>query len=94
MTSISKYLYIRKLDDIVSKYSKRYHSTIKIKPIDVTSRTYNEFDKNNNKDDNFFAKGYLSNCSEKVFVITKVKNTVWSTYIFINVNGEEIFGTI
>ena len=33
MTSISKNVYIDKLDDIVNKYSNTYHSTIKMKPV-------------------------------------------------------------
>ena len=40
-TSISKNKYINKLDDIVNKYINIYHSTIKIKPVDVKSSTYN-----------------------------------------------------
>ena len=39
MTSISKRLYIDKLDDIVNKYNNAYHSTIKLKPVDVKSNT-------------------------------------------------------
>ena len=35
MTSISKNVYIDKLDDTVNKYNKTYHSTIKIKSVDV-----------------------------------------------------------
>ena len=35
MTSISKNVYIDKLDDIVSKYNNTYYTTIKMKPIDV-----------------------------------------------------------
>ena len=35
MTSISKNVYIDKLDDIVNKYNNTYHRTIKMKPIDV-----------------------------------------------------------
>ena len=33
-------MYIDKLDDIVNKYSNTYHSTIKMKPVDVKSNTY------------------------------------------------------
>ena len=33
-------MYIDKLDDIVNKYNNTYHSTIKMKPVDVKSRTY------------------------------------------------------
>ena len=40
MTSISKNVYIDKLDDIVNKYNNTYHSTIKIKPVDVKPNTY------------------------------------------------------
>ena len=39
MTSVSKSVYIDKLDDIVNKYNRRFHSTIKRKPADVKSNT-------------------------------------------------------
>ena len=37
--SVSKNMYIDKLDNIVNKYNNTYHTTIKIKPIDVKSST-------------------------------------------------------
>ena len=40
MTSISKNVYIDKLDDIVDEYNNTYHNTIKMKPIDVKDNTY------------------------------------------------------
>ena len=40
MTSISKTVYIDKLDDIVNEYNNTYHTTIKMKPIDVKDNTY------------------------------------------------------
>ena len=40
MTSISKNVYINKLDDIVNEYSNTYHRTIKIKPVYVKDNTY------------------------------------------------------
>ena len=40
MASISKNVYIDKLDNIVNKYINTYHSTIKMKPVDVKSNTY------------------------------------------------------
>ena len=40
MTSISKTVYIDKLDDIVNEYNNTYHRTIKMKPIDVKYNTY------------------------------------------------------
>ena len=42
MTSLSKKFSFDKLDDTVNKYSKTYHSTIKMKPVDVKSNTYIE----------------------------------------------------
>ena len=42
---------------------------------------------------NIFAKGYTSNCSEEIFVIKKVKNTVPWTYVINDLNGEKIIGT-
>ena len=35
MTSISKNVYINKLDDIINKYNNTYHRTINMKPFDV-----------------------------------------------------------
>ena len=108
MTSISKNVYIDKLDDIVNEYNNKYHTTIKMKPIDVKDNTYINTDKEiNNKDPKFkvddrvriskykniFAKGYTPNWSEEVFVIKKVKNTVPWTYVINDLNGEQITGT-
>ena len=39
MISVSKNVYIDKLDNVVNKYNKKYHSTIKIKPFDVKSNS-------------------------------------------------------
>ena len=39
---------------------------------------------------NIFAKGYTPNWSEEVFVVIEVKNTVPSTYVINDLNGEEI----
>ena len=39
MTSISKNMYIDKLDDIVDVYNNIYHRSIKMKPIDVKDNT-------------------------------------------------------
>ena len=108
MSSISKNVYIDKLDDIVDEYNNKYHTTIKMKPIDVKDNTYINADKEiNNKDPKFkvgdhvrisrykniFAKGYMPNWSEEVFVIKKVKNTIPWTYVINDLNDEEIIGT-
>ena len=108
MTSISKNVYIDKLDDIAEEYNNTYHTTIKMKPIDVKDNTYINTSKEiNNKDPKFevggcvriskykniFAKGYMPNWSEEVFVIKKVKNTIPWTCVINDLNGEEIMGT-
>ena len=107
MTSISKNVYIDKLDDIVNEYNNGYHRTIKMKPVDLKNNTYIYSNKEVNDKDpkfkggdhvktskykNIFAKGYTQNWSEKGFVIKKVKNTVPWTYVMNDLNGEEIIG--
>ena len=87
MTSISKNVYIDRLNDIVNKYNNTYHITIKLKPVDVKSSTYIDSSKEINdknpkfkigdtarisKYKNVFAKGYTPNWSEEVFVIQSV----------------------
>ena len=53
-TSVSKNVYIDKLDDIVGEYNNTYHRTIKMKPIDVKDNTYIDFKKEvNDKDPKF-----------------------------------------
>ena len=54
MTSISKNVYIDKLDDIVDEYNNTYHTKIKMKAIDVKDNTYINTSKEiNNKDPKF-----------------------------------------
>ena len=43
MTAISKNVYIHKLDDILKEYNNKYHTSIKMKPVDVTDDTYIDF---------------------------------------------------
>ena len=45
MTSISKNVYIDKLDNIVKKNNNTYHTSIKMKPVDVKDNTYIDFKK-------------------------------------------------
>ena len=40
ITSISKDVYIDKLNDIVKEYNNTYHRTTKMKPVDVKDNTY------------------------------------------------------
>ena len=78
MTSVSKNVYIDKLDNIVSKYNNTYHRTIKMKSVDVKDNAYIDSKKEVNGEDpkfkvgdhvriskhkNIFAKGYTPNWS-------------------------------
>ena len=57
MTAISKNVYFDVLDDIVNKYNNTVHRTIKMKPIDVTSDSYAEYNEDSNKKDPKFKIG-------------------------------------
>ena len=102
MTSISKNVYIDKLDDIVNENNNTYRRTIKMKPIHVKDNTYINIGKEvNDKDPKFkvgdhvriskykkhSAKGDTPNWSEEVFVIKEIKNTVPWTYAINDLNG-------
>ena len=50
-TSISKNEYIDKLDDTVGGYNNKYHTSIKMIPVDVKKNTYNDFKKEVNNAD-------------------------------------------
>ena len=106
MTSVSKDVYIDKLDDIANKFDT-YHSTIQINLVDVNSRTYIDSSKENNEKDpkfkfgdviriskceNIFAKAYSPNLPGEHFMIKKVKNTVPWTYLINDLNGKKIIG--
>ena len=86
MTAVLKNVYIDKLDDIVKESNNAYHTAIKMKPVDVKDDMYIDFKKEiNNKDPKFkvgdhvriskykniFAKGYMPNWSEEIFIIKK-----------------------
>ena len=57
MTAVSKNVYFDVLDDIVDNYNNTYHRTIKIKPIDVKSNSYAEYNVNSNEKDPKFQIG-------------------------------------
>ena len=78
-----------------------------MKSVNVKSSTYVKFNKEINDEDpkieigdiariskykNIFAKGYVPNWSEEVFVIKEVKNTVPWTYVISDLKGEKIVG--
>ena len=97
MTSVSKTVYVDK-----------FYSTIKMKPVDVKSNAFIDSSKEINEKDpkfiigdnvtilkykNVFAKAYVPNWSEEIFVIKKVKNTVPCRYVITDLKGEKNVGT-
>ena len=91
MTANSEIVYFNVLNDIAGEYNNTYHKTIKIKPIDAKSDYFTEYNEESNEKNpkfkvggyvkiskykNIFAKGYVPNWSEEVFVINQIKNTV------------------
>ena len=46
MTAISKNVYFYVLDDVIDKYNKTVHKTIKMKSIDFTDDSYAECNEN------------------------------------------------
>ena len=108
MTAISKSVYYDVLDDIVDEYNNTYHSTIKMKPIDVKNDSFAEYNEESNekgpkfkvgdhvrisKYKNIFAKGYAPNWRKEIFVVKKIKNTMPWTYVISDLNGEEVVGS-
>ena len=108
MTSISKNVYIDKLEDIFNTYNNTHHNTIKMKFVGVKPSTYIESIKEINYQDtkfkigdtvkiskyqNIFAKHYVPNWCEEVFLIKKVKNAVPWIYVISDFKGEGFVGT-
>ena len=104
MTTVSKNVFIDRLDDIVDEYNNKYHKTIIMRHDDVKDNLHIDFGEEVNDKDpkskvgdhvrilkyrNIFGKGYTPNWSEEVFVIKEVKNTVrWKNAISDH-NGEK-----
>ena len=107
MGAVSKNVYFDVLDDILNKYNNTVHRTIKMKPIDVTSDSYAEYNEDSNvtkpkfkvgdhvrisKYKNIFAKGYTQDWLEEFFVFSKIEDTVPWIYVISDFNGELITG--
>ena len=108
MAAVSKNICFDVLNDIVDEYNNTYHKTIKMKPTDVKSDSFAEYNEESNEKDsifkvndhvrisnykNIFANGYDPNWSEEIFVVKKLKNTVPWTNVISDLNGEEIIGS-
>ena len=87
--SYSKNIYFDLLHNIVDQYNNAVHRTIKMKPIDITSDSYAEYNADSHEKEpkskvgahvrisrykNIFAKGYTQNWSEEVFISTEINS--------------------
>ena len=54
MTAISKNVYFDVSNDIVDEYNNTYHKTIKMKPIDIKSDSFAEYNEEYNEKDHKF----------------------------------------
>ena len=97
-------MYIDNSDGVVNKYNNTYHSAIKMKPVDIKPSTYIDSSKEINDENpkfktgdifriskykNIFAKGYVTNGSEEIFVNKMVK---MFTYVISDLKGKQIVG--
>ena len=107
-------MYIDELDDeIVNECNNTYHRSVNMKHVDVKPGLHFDFNKENyivgpqfkvgdnvriSKYKDMFARDYVPNWSEEVFVIKtvtvikKIKNIVPRTYVIIDLNTEEVVG--
>ena len=69
MTSISKNVYINRLDDTANENNNKYHRTIQMKPVDIKDNTYiDSMQCSNDKDPKFKVGNHVR--------ISKYKNTL------------------
>ena len=79
-----------------------------MKPIDVTSDSYTEYNEDSNvtkpkfkvgdhtrisKYKKIFTKGYTQNWSEEIIVVSKIKHAVPWSYVISDLNSEKIAGS-
>ena len=88
MTSISKNVYIDKLDDIVNEYNNTYHRTIKMKPVDVKDNTYIDSmelhsNKEVNDENSKFKVGDHVRISKYKKIFAKGYTQNWSEKVFV-----------
>ena len=89
MSSLSKNVYIDKLDDIVHKYNNKKHRTIKMKPIDVKDNTCIDFGKEVNDNGPKFKVGDHVRRSkyEKAILQVGLKKSLSLTKLKIQFHG-------
>ena len=104
MTSISKNVYIDKLDDTINEYNNTYHNSIKMKPVDVKTNKYFDSSREiNDKDPKFkvddivriskyktFLQKSMFQIGLKEFLWLKKLKTPCRGHVIIDLKGKEI----
>ena len=89
MTAVSKNIYFNVFDDIVDKYNNSYHSSIKMKPNDVTdsvfikSKGFPEYNEESNKKGPKFKVGDHVRISKYKNIFAKCYTPNWPEEIFV-----------
>ena len=75
MTSLSKYVHIKKSDDIVNECNNKYHRTIKMKPVDtyIDSMELHPTELHSNKDPKFKLSDHVR--ISKIFLLKDTHQT-------------------
>ena len=96
MTSISKNVYIDKLDDAVNKCNNTYHSTIKMKPVNVKSSKYIDINEElmilleYQNVRTFLQKDILRIGRKKFLLLKKLKTLFYGHLILVNLTVKKL----
>ena len=83
MATVSKNVYFNILDNIVDKYNNKYHTTVKMKSIDVKCHAYAHYNVDFNEKDPKFQVGDYVRISKYKNIFTKVYTPNWSQEVFV-----------
>ena len=84
MTTISKNVYINKLDDTVNECNNTYHITVKTKHVDVKDNTYIDFKKEvNDKNPKFKVGDHEEFLNTKIFSLKDTHQTGVTKFLYL-----------
>ena len=105
-TQYNNTIFYNILDELVNNYNNKYHSTIKMTPIEGSKKInekniYNfeitkkpgKFKIGDSFRKNIFEKGYETNCTQEIFVIYDIKYSNVPYYYLKDLNNEKLDGT-
>ena len=77
MTSISKNVYIDKIDNVVNKCNNSYYNTNKMKPVDLKKKAYIDSNKEVNNKDSKFKIGDIVGILKYKYIFVKCYTPNW-----------------